>query len=487
VASLDGQHYEAVIIGAGMAGLAAGIRLALFDKRVLILERHEAPGGLNSFYRLGGRNYDVGLHAMTNFAPRGTRGAPLSKLLRQLRIPYEAFDLREQRGSRIAFPGVDLRFANSGELLEAEVAERFPGQIDAYRGLVAQVRAFDDTALEQADLSARAFLEERLKEPLLREMLLLPLLYYGSAREHDMELAQFVTMFKAVYLEGFARPPEGVRTIIKALLAKYRSLGGERRMRAGVARLEAGGGCVRRVVLDNGETVTADTVLSSAGAAETLALCAADGAGSAGPGDAPVGRLSFVETILVMDRPVRHFGWEETIIFFNDSKTVRYARPEGEVDPGSGVICFPENYAYGEGEGPPEGLLRITALANFEKWAALNASPEAYRARKEHWFARLRQQALDFLPPVAGGAGAVAGATLATDMFTPTTVTRYTGHFAGAIYGSPHKIRDGRTPYANLHLIGTDQGFLGITGAMLSGISMANLHVLSPAAGGGQG
>ncbi|MFT5827006.1 MAG: cation diffusion facilitator CzcD-associated flavoprotein CzcO, partial [Yoonia sp.] len=32
--SLDNQHFEAVIIGAGMAGMAAGIRLALAGKNV---------------------------------------------------------------------------------------------------------------------------------------------------------------------------------------------------------------------------------------------------------------------------------------------------------------------------------------------------------------------------------------------------------------------------------------------------------------------
>ena len=61
--------YDVVIIGAGMSGLAAGIRLAMFDRRVCILERHYAIGGLNSYYRLDGRNFDVGLHALTNFSP----------------------------------------------------------------------------------------------------------------------------------------------------------------------------------------------------------------------------------------------------------------------------------------------------------------------------------------------------------------------------------------------------------------------------------
>jgi glycine/D-amino acid oxidase-like deaminating enzyme len=72
-------HYDVAIIGAGMAGLAAGIRLAHFGKKVCIFERHNATGGLNSFYSLGGRKYDVaagGLHryvgdGASRYAQRG--------------------------------------------------------------------------------------------------------------------------------------------------------------------------------------------------------------------------------------------------------------------------------------------------------------------------------------------------------------------------------------------------------------------------------
>ncbi|MEZ6147489.1 MAG: NAD(P)-binding protein [Planctomycetaceae bacterium] len=46
------MRYHTVIIGAGMSGLAAGIRLAYYEKPVCILERHTTIGGLNSFYRL---------------------------------------------------------------------------------------------------------------------------------------------------------------------------------------------------------------------------------------------------------------------------------------------------------------------------------------------------------------------------------------------------------------------------------------------------
>jgi phytoene dehydrogenase-like protein len=64
------------------------------------------------------------------------------------------------------------------------------------------------------------------------------------------------------------------------------------------------------------------------------------------------------------------------------------------------------------------------------------------------------------------------------DIFTPATIKRYTHHFDGTVYGSTQKSRNGTTPIDGLFVIGTDQGFLGIVGSMLSGISMANLHVL---------
>src|SRR5262245_7237327 len=111
--------YDTIIIGAGMSGLAAGIRLAYYDQRVCILERHTTIGGLNSFYRLNGRNYDVGLHAVTNYAPKGARSGPLAKLLRQLRLGWEEFALAPQVGSAIAFPGVLLEFDNDFELFRS--------------------------------------------------------------------------------------------------------------------------------------------------------------------------------------------------------------------------------------------------------------------------------------------------------------------------------------------------------------------------------
>ncbi len=468
-----------------MSGLAAGIRLAHFGKKVCIFERHNAVGGLNSFYSIDGRKYDVGLHAMTNYVRPGVKGTPLTKLLRQLRIDREEFALCEQKQSRIAFGPrgeTSLRFTNDFAVLESEIARTFPVQIDGFRKLVQLIRGYDDVSLDAKPESARAVVRQHLTDPLLEDMLFCPVMYYGSAQEHDMEFGQFVIMFKALFLEGFARPFEGVRVILRVLQEKYRQAGGERRMKCGVRQIVSRGDKVDRLVLDSGEEITATHVLSSIGAPETFGLCAPGGPiGSGESGDRPrlrhsPGRHSFVETITVLNRQPAALGWGgDTIVFFNDSSRFDYACPTAPVDPRSGVICIPNNFDYGADRVLPEGIFRVTCLADPAHWFAL---PEAeYRAEKARWFGTIHASARRFLPP--SDPAAFAAATVATDMFTPRTITKFTGHRNGAIYGAPAKIRDGRTPLGNLYLCGTDQGFLGIVGAMLSGISMANYHVLT--------
>jgi phytoene dehydrogenase-like protein len=468
---MSGSHYDAVIIGAGMSGLAAGIRLAHFGQKVCILERHNAPGGLNSFYSIAGRKYDVGLHALTNYVPPGVKGTPLGKLLRQLRIERDEFALHPQRQSRIVFGDAALRFTNDFAVLEAGVVAQFPAQATGWRALVQLVRSYDDVSLDARPESARAVVARHLTDPLLTDMIFCPLMYYGSAQERDMEFGQFVIMFKALYLEGFARPLDGVRVIIRVLLEKFRAAGGERRMKCGVTRIIEETGRAARLILDNGEEITATHVISSIGYPETMRLCAPAREQEAA---ANTGALSYAETITVFDREPAAWGWgADTIIFFNDSDRFDYTRSAGPVDLRSGVICFPNNFNYGDAH-LPEGLFRVTCLANYDHWAHL---PEpAYQEEKQRWFAAITRSARRFLPEVEEAT--LTRAQVATDMFTPRTIRKFTGHLNGAIYGAPRKIRDGRTHLANLYLCGTDQGFLGIVGAMLSGISMANYHVL---------
>ena len=475
--------YDTIIIGAGLSGLAAGIRLAQYGQRVCILERHHTIGGLNSFYRLRGRNYDVGLHAVTNFTDRGDRRSPLGRVFRQLRLQWDDFALKPQLGSAIAFPGVRLKFDNDITVLLAEIAREFPRQVDNVRALIERLLEYDDLTQQSYDLSARKIISETVTEPLLVEMLLCPLMWYGNAREGDMDWGQFCVLFRSVFLEGLARPLAGVRLMLKNLVRRYRGLGGELKLRSGVAKFGVHNHQITGVELDDGRHLQARQVVSSAGWPETMRMCDFEKSGAAmgsrladsqsgisSSQDRGPGRLSFAETISVLNCQPREIGYEETMIFFNDSERLEWRRCDDFCNVSAGVLCSPNNFRYDDGDQLADGLMRLTFLANFDLWSSLDT--DAYHRQKRYWYDTSTKSATRFAPDFRPW-------VIDTDMFTPRTIRRFTSRDNGAVYGIPQKRLDGRTHLNNLFICGADQGFVGIVGALLSGIFIANRHVLA--------
>jgi len=208
---------------------------------------------------------------------------------------------------------------------------------------------------------------------------------------------------------------------------------------------------------------TANQIFSSAGLPETISLC--DGAETL---KAPaVGNMSFMESIIITDKKIRTSDFDSTIIFYNDSSKYHYKKSDGLFDSRSAVFCCPDNYELENREG--EGTLRVTFMANYEKWK--NLAKTEYKEKKE----LVNIESMNLIKKLIPN---FDYEVRFTDVFSPTTVERYTSHFNGTVYGSTDKSRDGKTPIENLYIIGTDQGFLGIVGSMLSGISIANLYGL---------
>ncbi|NOR54558.1 MAG: NAD(P)-binding protein [Candidatus Aminicenantes bacterium] len=461
------MDYDVLIIGAGMSGLAAGIRLAYYDKRVCIVEKHHRVGGLNSFYNLRGRKFDVGLHAVTNYVPKGVKLTPLPKLLRQLKLKREDFALCPQRMSAIRFQDKTLKFNNDLDFFVQDVVDNFTTQADNFQRLLKTIFEYDELNLYAKPISAREVVGSIISDPLLIDMVFCPLMFYGNAQENDIEFGQFVIMFKGIYCEGFARPQAGVRQILDVLVRKYRSCGGELKTRCAVTSIQAANNRIESVTLDNGAVLTANKILSSAGYVETMRLLSNyDPTGI----EDKAGQLSMVEFITVLDKQPAEMGHETTIIFYNNSDRFDYRKPDELVNVSSGVICCPNNFQY---ENPlPEGMIRITNLANFDLWNRLNE--EEYKAQKAAWLGASLNEVVKLIPDFRDS-------IVFTDVFTPKTIHRFTGHINGAVYGTPNKTKVGITHLENLFICGTDQGFMGIVGAMLSGISMANLHVLQKA------
>ena len=460
------MKYDVIVIGSGLSGLAAGIRLAMFDKRVLIVEKHIVVGGLNSYYIRKNRTFDVGLHAMTNYASKGARNTPLGKLLKQLRFSHDDFRLYEQETSEIRFPDKCLRFSNDFELLKQEVREQFPDEMDGFMKLVRKIDSFDELSLAKGEwTSSKNILESYLSDPLLIDMLFCPLMYYGNASERDMDFYQFVIMFKSIFMEGFAKPAGGMLYILNLLVDKYKNLGGELRMGAEVASINSEKGIFKSLTLANGEELSAVSLISSMGRIETLRRCNPS-LMEKGLNDSE-GQVSFMESLFALDREPKDLGYYRSIIFFCTDYRFRYEVPKELIDISSGVLCCPNNFQYPKPLS--EGMIRLTNLASFRLWDVLPRR-EYINAKKE-WRTKALENLFTFFPDFRDS-------VVFSDTFTPKTILKYTGHANGSVYGSPDKLKDGVTQVRNLFICGTDQGFLGIVGATLSGISMANLHIL---------
>lgn len=459
-----------------MSGLAAGIRLARFGRPVIILERHIRSGGLNSYYYRQGHLLESGLHAMTNYAGPEDRSAPLNRLFRQLKLSRKSFKAHQQIGSEIVFPSHCLRFTNDISCLQEGISSSFLSSSPGFSRLLDFVKTYNPF-VDRPWISARATLETFIADPLLREMLLCPLMIYGNSEEDDMDLGQFVIMFQAVFLEGFFRPQGTIRDFLSVLLNHYQALGGEIRLKTEVKSLIVKGDQVVGVRLDTGEELMADAVISTIGAASTKALvpdCLE------GEEQEYVGRMSFVESIYLLPRSelfrVRH---DSTCIFFSERNVFRYHRPADAMDLGVGVINFPENFI-----GLPESemvQIRVTHPANYQVFrqadiGAHQGRSSRYEEMKMAWQERS-------LAKIGKMIGNFSQNIVYQDTFTPLTIEAYSGKAEGAVYGSPRKVKDGRTQYINLFLAGTDQGFLGIVGAMLSGVTIVNQHLLSTAQG----
>ncbi|MCH7623489.1 MAG: phytoene dehydrogenase, partial [Nitrospinae bacterium] len=221
------------------------------------------------------------------------------------------------------------------------------------------------------------------------------------------------------------------------------------------------------LALEGGECLPAETIISSMGTVETLRRCRPQ---LAMEKTWPVGQLSFMESIFVLDREPRELGYDKSIVFFSTRPRFEYRVPDQLIDVTSGVLCCPNNFNYPQPLA--EGMLRLTNLASPRLWN--EPSRREYIQAKKDCRTEALESLFTFFPDFRDS-------VVFLDTFTPKTIYKYTGHLNGAVYGSPRKIKNGTTPVENLFICGTDQGFLGIVGATLSGISMANFHVLQKA------
>src|SRR5436305_9265597 len=116
-------RYDAVVIGAGMGGLAAANWLSRAGLKVAVFEKHSKPGGYGQYF---GKEptFDSATHLLTGCAGGGW--------LRSALEPIDILDridlLHLEPSYRACFPGEELLVPARPESLRQELSARFPAE-----------------------------------------------------------------------------------------------------------------------------------------------------------------------------------------------------------------------------------------------------------------------------------------------------------------------------------------------------------------------
>ena len=274
-----------VVIGAGLGGLAAGLRLNSLGCDVTVLEQRGTPGGRASRVRTDGFTWDTGPSLIT-----------MPSVLEQV-FAAGGLDLHRELTLRRLDPLYRIRwageersfdFCDSPERLREEVA-RFSvadaRRVDDFLAALRPIyeegilgagrRAFGDlrsfAALLPAMTRLRAigplhgFVARYFKHPRVREAFSFHSLFIGGDPFRVPAIYGALVYLQVV--EGGWYADGGVYSLVEAMARPLDVRCGER-----VERIETAGGRVTGVRLASGERVPADAVISNADVLRTAAL-----------------------------------------------------------------------------------------------------------------------------------------------------------------------------------------------------------------------
>ncbi|MCA1006757.1 phytoene desaturase [Rhodococcus hoagii] len=285
---VPGRADRVVVVGAGLAGLAAALHLRGSGHEVTVLERDDHPGGRVGTYRFADHVIDNGATVLT--MPELVRdalaavGADFESTTPPLRLHHlsPAYHARFADGSAIdVHSDPDRMVAEVTRACGAEEARRY---LDLRRWLARVFDAEFDTFIDAnfdspLDLfSSRASATDlvrliaaggfgrlgsqvarRVRDPRLRRIFTFQALYAGVAPAKA--LAVYGAIAHMDTSMGVSFPEGGMRTIAEAMTDAFTSAGGRIEFGSEVVDLEQSGDRVRSVRTATGDTFECDAVV----------------------------------------------------------------------------------------------------------------------------------------------------------------------------------------------------------------------------------
>ncbi len=284
--SIPDPRSEAIVIGAGLGGLAAAMRLGAKGYRVTVLDKLDVVGGRASSMTENGHRFDLGPTIVT--VPEVFR-----KLWAACGRDFDAdVDLRPlDPFYEIRWPdGSQFTARGDTDAMVAEVARLSPGDVKGYlrflkdsqrryvvgyEGMVAEpmhrlwetIKVLPEFARLRADRSILGHARARVKDERLRMALSFHPLFIGGDPMHVTSMYALVSHLEKEY--GVHYAIGGVQAIASAMARVVESQGGAIRLGAEADEVIVREGAARGVRLATGEVLKAALVISNADAGHT--------------------------------------------------------------------------------------------------------------------------------------------------------------------------------------------------------------------------
>ena len=141
----DGNHWDAIVIGSGMGGMAAGAALSKAGHKVLLLEQYQTLGGLTHSFSREGFTWDAGIHYLSGIAPGDRERVILDWLSDK---PIEFTSMGAVYDNLHIGDALPLPLSRPYEAQERDLKDRFPDEAKAIEAWTAALREGRETMLK---------------------------------------------------------------------------------------------------------------------------------------------------------------------------------------------------------------------------------------------------------------------------------------------------------------------------------------------------